>query len=220
MAKKKPAKRKPAKKAVTRSAKPTAKKTAKRSPGRPKPGERVVTEAILMQIAEKHLQNMGPSAIGKALGIDESTVRHHLKQTIMPRWQEDMRSKLHEDLAKVSLIEKVAWERFHNAKPGETVEHVEKALSKKGRMRIVKQATRAVTRTGEAAWIQVIQWCVDFRARIHAHYAPTRHKVDLGSELRVAGMTPDQVDQAMLKRLMQSIEDRRKYQAALGTGDN
>ncbi len=217
MSKEKPAARKPAQKADKRP----AKKPAKRRPGRPKRSEPVVTPAMILGIAEYWLKGWGTIRIGQEYGIDPTTVRHHLDKTVRPQWHEEMRSRLAEDMAKVDLVERTAWERFHAAEPGETREVVEKALLEGGsKPQIIKQVKSAVTKTGEVAWIQVIQWCLDFRARIHAHYAPTRHKVDLGSELRVAGLTPDQVDQAMLKRLMETIEERRKYQQALGSGDN
>ncbi len=163
--------------------------------------------------------------IAEAVGIDESTVRHHLDSTIRPQWREDSRSRLYEDLAKVALMERTAWERFESDAPAETIEQVEKGLRESGRskrvgLRIIKQATRSVKRPGETAWLQVIQWCSEFRAKIHAHYAPARHHVDAGGEMRVAGETPSHVDQEMLDRLMQQIVERRKHQAALDAGRN
>jgi|LSQX01.1.fsa_nt_gb hypothetical protein len=146
-------------------------------------------------------------------GIDESTVRYHLNERIRPLWHERMRSRLAEDLAKVDLLEATAWERFESHTPGETHEQTEKALLEGGsRLKIVKQATRTVTKTGEIGWLQIVQWCLDFRAGIHAHYAPTRHHVDRGSEMRVAGMSPVEVDQLMLQRLMEKIAERRRQQ--------
>ena len=166
------------------------------------------------------LQNVPTTVIAKEIGVDEKAIRYHLENTIRPMWHDDMRSRLTEDLAKVALIERIAWERFESNAPGETTEQIEKALvGGKGRLRLVKQAVRSVTRTGEMGWLQIIQWCLDFRARIHAHYAPTRTHVDIGGDLRVAGMSPVEVDQAMLKRLMEQIAERRK-QAALRPGNN
>ncbi len=132
-----------------------------------------------------------------------------------------MRSRLAEDLAKVALIERTAWERFHSSAPSETHEQVEKALLERGgKPRVVKQATRKITKTAEVAWMQVIEWRLDFRARIHAHYAPTQRHVDHGGDFRVAGKTRTQVDQEMLDRLMQQIKERRKHQAALDANSN
>jgi hypothetical protein len=172
-------------------------------------------------MADLWLQGVGESKIAERLGISRATVRYHLDRTIFPLWQNTMRSKLKEDLAKVALIERTAWERFHSAEPGETREHVEKALLEGGRKpRIVKQAVSKVTRTGEIAWIQVVQWCLEFRARVHGHYAPTRHHVDTGGELRVAGKTPSEVDQEMLKLLEEKVKERRRYEEGLDFGRN
>ena len=204
------------KRAVRKSAKTTTRKV-----GRPKSGEQPVTPAVLRRIGILWIEGWSKWEIAKEIGVNESTVRHHLNNTICPNWHEDMRSRLAEDLAKVAHVERTAWERFHAATPGETQEVVEKALLDGGsKPRIVKQAVKTVTKTGEVAWIQVIQWCLEFRARIHAHYTPTRTHIDHGGELRVAGKTPCEVDQEMLKRLMRQIAERRKHQAALDVGRN
>jgi hypothetical protein len=179
----------------------------------------VVTPEVLSEIGRKWLQGRATVAIAKEVGVSESTIRYHIQTHLKPQWHEEMRSTLDIDLAKVSLIEKIAWERFYSAAPGETAEQIEKALTedKRGRcrLRIVKQAVKSITRTGDAAWLQIIQWCLDFRAKIHAHYAPTRTHVDIGGEMRVAGLGPSEVDQVMLQRLMEQIAERRKHQAAL-----
>lgn len=192
-----------------------------RSRGKARPGKRPITPEVLLKIGKMWLKGRNNCEIAREIGVDEKTIRYHLQANIRPLWQENMRSRLAEDLAKVSLLEATAWERFDSSAPSETHEQVEKALLEGGsKPRIVKQATRTVTKTGEAAWLQIIQWCLDFRARIHAHYAPTRTRIDVGSELRVAGKTPSEVDQEMLKRLMEQIAERRKHQAALDAERN
>jgi len=197
---------------------------SKRPQGRPPGKERPVTPGALQEIADLWLKNVPLRTIAKRFGVHHTTILHHLEQTICPLWRERMRSRLDEDLAKVALIERTAWERFHSATPGETRETIEKALTAtprgQKRLRIVKQATARVTRTGEVAWLQVIQWCLDFRARVHSHYAPIHHKHDIGGELRVAGMTPAETDQAMLQRLMEKIAERRRLDGQLGSGLN
>jgi len=180
-----------------------------------------VTPAVLETIADCILKGLSQRATARKCGIDESTVRYHLENTLRPRWREDARAALHEDLAKVALLERVAWERFESAEPGETREAIKKALLESGvKPRIVEQATTKVTRTGEVAWLQVIQWAIEFRARIFGHYAPTHHRVAMEGQLRVAGMSPSEVDQMMVKKLLERIEERRQHQAALGTGRN
>ena len=192
-----------------------------RRPGRPKRSEPVVTPALIEEISRQWLQGASLSTIAGVVGIDRTTVRYHIDNTIRPQWIEDGRSRLVEDLAKVAHLERTAWERFHANSPGETVEQIEQGLLEGGnKLRIVKKATRTVTKTGEAAWLDIVRWCIEFRAKIFAHYAPTRHHVDHGGELRVAGKTPAQVDQEMLKRLFEQIEERRKYRESLDFGEN
>jgi hypothetical protein len=167
------------------------------------------------------LRGVSERKIAEAVGFARATVRYHLDRTIFPQWRDTMRSRLAEDLAKVALIERTAWERFDNAGPEETRETVEKALLEGGRKpRLVKQVVSKVTRTGEIAWMQVIQWCLEFRARVHAHYAPRQRRVATEGELRVAGKTPSEVDQEMLKRLEEKVEERRRYEEGMDFGRN
>lgn len=199
-------------------------KKVKSAEDRAKHARRPVTPEVLREIGTMWLKGRSQVDIARTFGIDEKAVRYHLQNHIRPMWHDQMRSRLDEDLAKVALLEATAWERFHSQAPGETHEQIEKALREckggQSRLRIVKQAVRSVTRTGESAWLQIIQWCLDFRARIHAHYAPVKTHIDLGGDLRVAGMGPAEVDQVMLQRLMEQIELRRKNQAALMAGRN
>ncbi len=197
---------------------PRRKKQPRRRPGRPKRGQEIITPAVLERIAELWLEGVSPRKIGEAVGADRMSVLHHLERSIRPLWHEQMRSMLDVDLAKVALLEKVAWERFHAKAPAESIEQIEKTLtagkSGRSRLKITKQAVRSITRTGDSAWLQVIQWCLDFRARIHGHYAPTRSHVDIGGDLRVAGKSPSEVDEEMLDRLLTQIQERRIRQIA------
>lgn len=194
---------------------------ARRKRGNPKKNERPITPAVLEQIGILWMRQVPQSVIAERFGVDEKTIRYHLDRSIIPQWEHTMRSRLKEDMARVAHIERVAWERFESAEPGETREHVEKALLEGGhKPRIVKQVVSKVTRTGEVAWIQVVQWCLEFRARIYAHFAPVRHHVEMGSELRVAGKTPAEVDREMLQRLKERVEERRRYEESLGAGEN
>ena len=206
---------------MTRKKPTNRKRTSSRSPGDSGPGKRAVTPAVLQKIGRLWLEGRSKREIAREIGVDESTIRYHLTNHIQPIWEEKMRSRLAEDLAKVAHLERTAWERFHAHSPAETVEQVEQALLEGGnRLKIVKKATKSVTKMGEVVWLQVVQWCLEFRARIHAHYAPTRHHVDHGGELRVAGMTPSEVDQKMIQKLFEQIKERQKYNESLGSGPN
>jgi DNA-binding transcriptional ArsR family regulator len=194
---------------------------AKRRPGKPKKSERVVSPAVLEEIGDLFLEGVPISQIAKRFEVDPSTIRHHLDTSIRPVWQESMRATLADDLAKVGHIERIAWERFHASQQPETRRQIKRALVEEGAdPQIVEKVVTKITKTGEVAWIHVLQWCIEHRARVHGHYAPTRHHVDMGGELRVAGMAPDEVDKEMLKRLMEKIAERRKYQEALRVSQN
>ena len=52
------------------------------------------------------------------------------------------------------------------------------------------------------------------------HFAPVRQHGNVEGELRVAGKTPSQVDQEMLKRLEQRVAERRRYEEEMGWGEN
>jgi len=193
----------------------------RRKSGRPKRKEAVVTPEMLEEIGYFWLQQVSEGKIAERFGISRATVRYHIERTIRPLWHDRMRARLAEDLAKVALIERTAWERFESAEPGETWETIEKALLDGGRKsRLVRQAVSKVTKTGDVAWLQVVQWCLDYRARVHAHYAPVRHKVDMGGDLRVAGKSPTEVDEMMLQRLLEKIAERRRYRQGQGMGEN
>jgi predicted transcriptional regulator len=197
------------------------KSPAKRGPGKPRPSERPVTPEKLEEIADKFLEGVPLTQIAEAIGVTRQTIQYHIDATIRPIWQERMRSTLADDLAKVSHLERVAWERFRVSQRPETRRQVKKALVAEGAdPQVVERVLTTVTKNGEAVWLQIVQWCIEHRARVHGHYAPTRHQVDMGGELRVAGMSPDQIDKAMLQRMMDKIEERRKYQAALRASQN
>lgn len=176
---------------------------------------------MLETIADCILKGMSQRKTAQKCGIDESTVRYHLENTLRPRWREDARGALHEDLAKVLLVEKVAWQHFESSVPGETREGIKKALLERGiRPRLVEQATTKITRRGQVAWLEIVQWAIEFRAKVFGHFAPTRHHVDVGGQLRVAGLDPCQVDQAMLEKLLEKVAERRRHRAAIDPGRN
>lgn len=196
---------------MPKSRKPKSPST--RRPGRPKAKSPVVTADVLEGISVLWLQGVSLAKIGKQFGLDPSTVRHHVNVTIRPTWQEGMCSRLAEDLARVALLEKIAWQKFNACEPCESIEQVERALAKgkggRSRMKITRQATRSVRRFGEAGWLEIVKWAVEFRARVFGHYAPTRTHLSVDGEMRVAGKSPAEVDSEMVGRLLQQIQERR-----------
>ena len=180
-----------------------------------------MTPLMLERIEQCLLEGMSQRATAKKCAISESAVRYHLENTLRPRWHAAAVSTFHADLAKVAMMERVAWERFHSRDPGETRKAIEKALvGKVGKLRVVKEAVRTVSRTGSTAWLEVVQWCIDFRARVFGYQAAQEHRVQVGGTIRVAGKTPAELDEEMLQRLVEKLKERREYFAALERGRN
>lgn len=197
------------------------KSPSSRRVGRPKRGREAITPEQIEEIGRLWLQGVRLSEIALKFEVDRTTIRHYLDNHLRPAWQESVRADLAADLARVRLLESVAWSRFESSAPAETVEQIERGLvAGKGKLRIIKRALRSITKTGDAAWLDVIKWCLEYRMRVHGYAAPARHHVDLGGELRVAGMSPTQVDTAMLTRLHEQILERRRLHPGLGGDPN
>jgi hypothetical protein len=58
---------------------------------------------------------------------------------------------------------------------------------------------------------------MDFKAKLAGLYAPSRHSLHVETELRVAGLTPAQLDEQMLKRAADLIVERQRHQQILET---
>jgi hypothetical protein len=179
----------------------------KRKPGRPKKNEKVITPAKQEVIAKMWLRGATMSSIADVLKVDKKTVSYHLKHTIKPMWKEELSTDLGSELAKVSEVERVAWECFEASQGNETKKIVkERLMETTHSMELAERITSNLKREGSPAWIDVIRWCLDFRAKIAGHYAPTRMEVD---DFRVAGKEIGEVDQEMMKRLATIVKERR-----------
>jgi DNA-binding transcriptional ArsR family regulator len=188
------------------------KATTTRRAGRPKRSERAIGPKQLDTIASMYLQHATISEIAAALKVAHSTVRHHLDTHVKPTWAAEARKDLHAELARVALIEKTAWERFHASQKPQTKRQIRKELADAGGdEKIIEKILTRTTRTGEVAWIQVVQWCLEFRARIFGHFAPSKYQVESAGEFRVAGATATEITEQMLARLQERMEERRRY---------
>lgn len=162
---------------------------AKRKSGRPRRGK-AVTPEMQEQIARMYLRGSSSQAIAGVLGISRHTVEYHLEHNIRPVWRETLKGALEVELAKVAELERVAWLCFEDSRrPTRTLtikrERGEKAkdcdpktpsgkkklLAQLGAdMRVVEMALTKVTRSGTPAWLQIIQWCVEFRAKVFGYF--------------------------------------------------
>lgn len=175
-----------------------------RRPGRPTARERVIGPAEIIKIAEWHIQHIPLTEIAERLGVDEATVRHHIRQTIRPQWEQATRRPMGEELARVDLLEKTAWECFHKSTQPATKQKMKEILAEAGDDEagdLIERVVETTFRDGDTAWHAVIQWCIDYRTKVAGFYAPDRMKVTHAGEVRVAGQTRELVDAALMERI-------------------
>jgi ribosomal protein S7 len=208
-----------------------AMRAASRPAGKPPRKARVIGPAEQAVIARMYLQNYSNYEIGESLGVDEKTVRHHLEFNIRPVWIHSTRRVSEIELAKVDQIERIAWQAFEKSQNDETRETIKHELvegdgkdgKKKADMKIVERALTTITTTGSTAWIQVIQWCIDFRSKILGHYAAHRVNINYGGEVRVAGKTRKDIDKELVQRIafvVNNIEERKRLVESYGRSHN
>ncbi len=187
----------------------------KRKPGRPKRAERPIGPAELAQIGELWLRGRTRAEIARTLAVSESTVRHHLNATIRPLWRDHVAAPLGVELAKIDLLERVAWLQFESKGPAETTEQMKTGLVHNGvELAVVERVIRKIHRPGQKTWLEVIEWCITERCKLAGYYRPKQDEGKRASSFRIAGMTADQVNDAMIQRMVKVIRDRKKYETA------
>lgn len=153
-----------------------AKERVKRGAGRPRAVARAIDPDEIQRIADWRLQGCSLSEIALRLGVHRSTVQHHLK-AIGHEWQVGHNVDRAEQLAKVNLMERVAWERFEQSMKPQTRKQLKFDLAKDLKAknvdaaearRLVEEVVTRTTRTGEPAWLGVIQWCRSIGPRFSA----------------------------------------------------
>ena len=181
----------------------------KRKAGRPRKNERVITPEKLEVIASMWLRGNTQSSIARKLGVSQKSITYHLKNSIQPMWREELNNDLHCELAKVAEIERAAWECFEASQGDETKKVIkERLMDATHNIELAERITSTLKREGSPAWMDVIRWCIDFRAKIAGHYAPTRMEVD---DFRVAGKPIGDVDKDMMQRLAGLVREREDH---------
>ena len=79
-------------------------------------------------------------------------------------------------------------------------------------MEVVEKVMTSIKRTGEPVWINIVQWCIETRARFLAYEPPKAVKQHA---YRVAGKTASQVNEEMMQRLVERVEQRKRYEQSL-----
>ena len=85
-------------------------------------------------------------------------------------------------------------------------------LSGGANLEVLERVFTSIKRTGEPIWLQIVQWCVDARARYLSYEPPKAVKQH---EYRVAGKTASQVNQEMMGKLMERVAERKAYEQSL-----
>jgi hypothetical protein len=207
----------------------------KRGPGKPRHSERPVTPEVLDKISELWLQGKSSRVIGQFIGLSDSTVDHHLNATIKPTWRKAIASDARIEEARADLIIKMAFEgcerslrdrgeerqkQVQRRKPAEKAAGKRLKAAAKGNERLehlVEKTLIRAARDGEIGWLQLVLDAMDFKAKVAGLYAPARHTMHVESELRVAGLTPEELDEKMLKRAADLILERQRHAQILET---
>tara|TARA_B100000949_G_C14014860_1_gene338833 strand:- start:27 stop:422 length:396 start_codon:yes stop_codon:yes gene_type:complete len=126
-----------------------------------------------------------------------------------------MQDRLEVEIAKIDHIERIAWQKFHESEHPQTKRQVKKALVDDGgaNLEVVEKVMTKIKRTGEPVWLNLVQWCIDARARYLSYEPPRTIKVQ--NEYRVAGKSPDQVNEEMMRRLLERVEQRKRYEESV-----
>lgn len=171
--------------------KPNEKEKAKRKGGRPKKGQTPWTPEVALRVGEMFLKGSTYGQMAAATGMDKHTIWDHVREDIQPELRKSAHNNLEDDLRRTRDLEQFALECY--------------ALSgdpKKGERRDPKL-------------LELARWAIEHRAKIFAHYPPTRHRVETKDEVRIAGMSPAELDEEVMADIFHAINERRMAQQAL-----
>ncbi len=186
----------------------------RRKPGRPKASEKPVTPEVLETIAAMYSRGDSLRTIADAVAIAFQTVAYHLKTTIQPLWREGMVVEAHVEMARVAELERTAWRKFESCEPI-TREQLRHECAGKGMPEaLVERIVTRTSREGDPSWLHVVQWCIDHKAKVGGLYAAAKFQIDHGGEIRVAGMSPTELDEQALAMILAKIKERRAYAEA------
>lgn len=191
-----------------------AEKPAQRKAGRPERAERPIGSAELAEISDMFLRGKTHAEIASRLVVSEATVRHHLDNTLKPLWQKKVCDPLREELARINVLERVAWQEFESQASNEMSEQIKTRLLEEGiEMDVVERVIKTISRPDQMSWLGVIQWCVEQRRKLAGYYAPTKGQHD--GQIRATDITAAPTVEEMFKQISKLIEARNKYEAAL-----
>jgi len=165
-----------------------------------------------LDLAERELircRSVAP--IAKELGVHPSTLQEHVDRHLRPAWRAKLRRGAEVELAKIDYMERIAWERMDRDEPVESRRTLTEGLREGGAdLELVQRVNTSLKRRSAASWVAVIQWAIELRCKLLGHYSASKVKVEEKEEFRVAGMSTDELDAKMMKKLLTKIEEKRR----------
>lgn len=182
----------------------------KREPGRPPKGESPVSLEVLERIAILDLEGRSQAAIAREIGVHRSEIDYLLREYIAPVRRIAQTGRVEKLFAQVEYLIQIAFEKFHESQQPEITEHVKKGLVKNGLdIAIVEKVITRRKSIGNIEWLKMVLACIIEQRKVLGAYTSQKHQLaDEG--LRVAGMTPSEVDAKMIERLMERIAERKR----------
>ena len=156
-------------------------KPSKRKPKNPDPmrrggrpasdEERPIKPEDLPELTEMWLTGHTLTEMAARYGCHLSTVAHHIAKKVKPALRAEIADRLAVEVAKVDALERVAWRCFRLSQQPETRRAVKRALLDGGAdPTITEVVTSEITRTGNVGYLQIVQWCRDWFARVGGWY--------------------------------------------------
>lgn len=177
--------------------------------------EQTIPSELAPEIARRYLRGETREALAKAYNVDHGEMQHFLDTAIKPVMRDKLAEGIWIEYERVEELFRTAWEQFIASLEPATVEEVTEVLAEEGvdvasattprdrRMfQAVKRVVRKYSSRANAQWLDTIKWCIEWKSK---HFYRTDSED--GSEFRVAGLSPQQVNQEMLRRLNRDLSE-------------
>ncbi len=180
----------------------------KRPVGRPKADRPAIGAAEDASIRRLWLHGWGFRAIGRAVGLADTTVARHVRAVIEPEWTEQRRLSAGADLERVAALERLAWSRLESGDTG-NLDELRKAVGRSKKRTLILEALieRAAGSNDANVWLATIRWAVEFRAKVGNYFAARDD--GQGGEFRRAGQNEKSLAEQAVERLEAALAVKR-----------
>lgn len=177
--------------------------------GRPKRSDVKFTPDVMEQIQVMWLRGDSFLKIAREIGTTRQAVWYRVKTSCRKEWSKRMEKRLADEVARVDNLMSHAWDQLLKSKNPDKQISEETINGPNGET--VKHVTKRSRQKENPTWGQLILGCIQLRAKLLGVERPAkaqiRHRHDVSGGLRVAGIDPSVLDEAMVKRL-QAISDK------------